>query len=699
MRIARRFLPLACLLCSLCCFVPSARAAFTIRQVLEAPFAYALTAAPGGTRVAWVLNEQGRRNIYFAEAPGWQGRKLTSFNDDDGQDIDQLSWMPDGSALFFARGGDFEMQRGNPNPAVSPLMPTQSVWVVRLDGSTPKPLLEGNSPAVSPRGDAVVFLHAGQLYRMDPDGSHAAAIVNDKGSFRELTWSPDGSQLAFVSNRVTHSLIGVYRFSDATLRYLDPSVDQDSSPAWSPDGTRLAFLRVPASSLAFAFGPMREAQPFSIRVADPATGAGHAVWQADAVQGSAFHEIEMPRQVLWAAGDYLVFPWEKSGWVQLYAVPAAGGSARPLTSGNNPVDSEVEHVALSAGRRTVYFSTNRNDIDRRHIWEVRVAPGSQPSPVTSGDGIEVSPAPLASGNLAYLGSSARYPAQAVVRRADGKIVELAPGAMPADFPEDQLVVPSQVIFSAADGMRIHAQLFLPPASAAGVKHPAIVFFHGGSRRQMLLGFHYMDYYSNAYALNQYFACHGYIVLSVNYRSGIGYGMKFREALNYGATGASEFNDVLGAGLYLRGRADVDPARIGLWGGSYGGYLTALGLARASSLFKAGVDMHGVHDWNKVIGNFVAAYDPQKQADAARLAFASSPLASVATWRSPVLLIQGDDDRNVPFEETIRLAEALRRQGVYFELLVIPDEIHMFLRHASWLKAYGAAADFFDRKLR
>ncbi len=215
---------------------------------------------------------------------------------------------------------------------------------------------------------------------------------------------------------------------------------------------------------------------------------------------------------------------------------------------------------------------------------------------------------------------------------------------------------------------------------------------------MLLGFHYMQYYSNAYAMNQYLASKGYLVLSVNYRSGIGYGMEFREALNYGATGASEFNDVMGAGLYLRGRSDVDAARIGLWGGSYGGYLTALGLARASGLFKAGVDFHGVHDWNNVIHNFVPAYDAKAQSEAARLAFESSPMSSIDTWRSPVLLIQGDDDRNVPFDETIKLVEALRTKGVYFELMVLPNEVHDFLLYRSWLKAYSASADFFSRKL-
>src|SRR5580698_7922482 len=170
--------------------------------------------------------------------------------------------------------------------------------------------------------------------------------------------------------------------------------------------------------------------------------------------------------------------------------------------------------------------------------------------------------------------------------------------IPADFPADKLLTPQQVIFSAADGMPIHGQLFLPTSASDGGKHHALVFFHGGSRRQMLLGWHYMDYYSNAYAMNQYLASLGYIVLSVNYRSGIGYGLDFREALHYGREGASEYNDILGAGNYLRGRADVDSSRIGAWGGSYGGFLTALALARASNIFAAGVDMHGVHQWQR-----------------------------------------------------------------------------------------------------
>ncbi len=291
----------------------------------------------------------------------------------------------------------------------------------------------------------------------------------------------------------------------------------------------------------------------------------------------------------------------------------------------------------------------------------------------------------------------------MLRTKDGNLRPLAPETIPSDFPASQLIKPSPVVITAADGLQIHGQLFLPRTDQSAGRHPALVFFHGGSRRQMLLGFHYMGYYSNAYALNQYFASRGYVVLSVNYRSGIGYGLNFREAVNYGVRGASEFNDVTGAGLFLKNRADVDPRRIGVWGGSYGGYLTAMALARASDLFAAGVDFHGVHDWSTLRGGSGAPVsgDPEvqrEQQEAARLAFECSPMASVKTWRSPVLLIHGDDDRNVNFSQTETLVTALREQHVDFEELIFPNEIHDFLRHQHWVEAYKAAAEFFGRKL-
>ena len=274
---------------------------------------------------------------------------------------------------------------------------------------------------------------------------------------------------------------------------------------------------------------------------------------------------------------------------------------------------------------------------------------------------------------------------------------LASASLPADFPSKQLIIPKQVVFKSEDGFDIHGQLFVPnEKSGSG---PALIFMHGGPVRQMLLGFHYMYYYHNAYAMNQYLASLGYVVLSVNYRLGIMYGRAFREPANASWRGASEYKDIVAAAKFLRTLPAVDAAKIGLWGGSYGGYLTALGLARNSDLFAAGSDMHGVHDWSEFLPHWENRPGAPDAAEAAKLAFESSPDASVSHWKSPVLLIHGDDDRNVPFSQTADLAQRLRENHVEFEELIFPDEIHDFLLWRNWIRAYGATADFFDRKLK
>src|SRR5579884_1228348 len=696
----RRSLQLAAFVtCAVSAFAASG--SFTIDQVMSAPFASSPIASPVGNRVAWLLNERGERNIWVAQAPDWKGHKITNFNRDDGQEIADLAWAPDGSYLLFARGGDFENGGDNPNPDLSPTRPDQSIWSVAMDGSPAKKLVEGRLPAISPKGDLVAFIRNGQIFMMQPSGENAKNAVMQKATVATLRWSPDGSELAFVSNRQNHAIIGIYRPADRNLRYLDASVDRDSDPVWSPDGTRVAYIRIPAGR-GFGAGARREGNPWSIRIADVKTGFGHEVFRAKEGPGSVFHRLEAEQQLFWTAGDRLVFPWELTGWCHLYSVPVAGESYKELTPG----EGEVEHVAIAHDGKTMFYSTNIGDIDRRHLWEVSVTGGSAPKQITRGEDIEWAPAPAADGSaLVFLASAYNKKAHASVRTVDGHMKELAPEATPSEFPASALVRPEAVLITAADGMVIHGQLFLPKETN-GQKHPALVFFHGGSRRQMLLGFHYMYYYSNAYSLNQYLANQGYIVLSVNYRSGIGYGLNFREALHYGPAGASEFNDVIGAGLYLRSRADVDPKRIGVWGGSYGGYLTALALSRASDLFAAGVDFHGVHDWSTLRGGVNAGAnstgDPEvlrAQQEAARIAFESSPMASVKTWKSPVLLIHGDDDRNVNFGQTVMLVEALRDQHVDFEELIIPNEIHDFLMYRHWVEAYKATADFFARKLQ
>lgn len=671
---------------------------FSLSEILSAPFATALTASPDRRAVAWIGYERGARNVWVAEAPGWRARRLTRWNSDDGQPLSQLTWTADSRALLVVRGGEpgGNWSRDVPvNPTSDPAGTEQAIWLVPRAGA-PRRVGEGHTPVPSPAGDRVAFVLRDTIRSAPLRAPGAVQIMfRVRGRSGSPAWDPAGTRLAFVSRRDDHSFIGIYDVRRRRITWVSPGTWRDDFPRWSPDGRSIAFIR--RAGLPYATGlplpPVQGEGPpqFTIMLADTDadSGAAREVWRSPSGPEGALPGLAGQWTLQWAAGGMLLFASEHSGWLGLHSVGTFGvaGSVARLT----PDGCEVQDVVLNAAQDTIYYASNCGDVDRRHVQRVSVT-GGVPEQLTSGPGIEWAPA-LTDSGVAVLRSDWQNPA-APALLIDGRPQVFEGWSLPSDFPRDALVQPRQVVVRAADSTPVHLQVFEPPQRDGLL--PVVLFLHGGPQRQMLLGWHDRHYYHNAYAFNQYLASRGFLVVSVNFRGGIGYGRAFRDAPRRGRFGLSEYQDVMAAAAWARAQPYVDTARIGLWGGSYGGYLTALGLARNSDVFAAGVDLHGVHDYADEIG----ATRSWGVSDSAIALFRrNSPVSDITSWRSPVLLIAGDDDRNVEFQQTTDLAVRLRRRGVRVEELVFPDDVHGFLLHRNWLTAYRRAGEFLAAVLR
>ena len=718
----------------------------TIAQYLSPASPLEMTAARKADRIAWMTYDRGMRNVYTAVAPSFRPVRLTRFLDDDGRDLTDVNLSDDGSIAVFVRGSAPNRQGWIANPSHDPSGAEREIWAARTSGGTPWRVAEGGAPELSPDGRYVLYVKDNQIYRgrvvasAAPDSMDRGQkpFIKAWGRQSNPRWSPDGSKIAFVSDRGNHSFIAVYDGKTRSMSYMAPGVDFDGAPVWSPDGKRVAFTRRPGTpfgqqaqegqggignppgpagggasprsvcppGLANPFGPgggagrarpdSAPSQPLipglcratfagghtlAILVADVSTRSARELWH-NAPNDSTFPAIQ---RLLWA-GDRILVPVSplNDEWERYYSLDADASTAKPvLLTTTNGLIEDATSAAVSADGKTFYYCTNASDIERRHIWSVPTA-GGTPQRISTGDGIETSPQPLASGKqLAVLYFDASTPASVGLVPVDGGKARVIFPTLGADFPKSQHVTPEIVIVKSPDGVEAHNQLFLPKDLKAGERRPAIVFVHGGPPRQMMPGYHYMQFYHWAYAVNQWLASQGYVVLSVNYRLGIGYGRSFRQAQNTNARGNAEYQDVLAAGKYLQTRADVDPARIGIWGLSYGGLLTSQALARNSDLFVAGADFAGVHLYGSSL-------------DTTSVSYKSSAISAIDTWKSPVFLVHGDDDRNVDFAQTVGLVQLLRARGVYYELEVIPDDLHESMLHRNWVGTFNHMGDFLHR---
>lgn len=708
---------------------PTAQTRRTAADYVSPAYPFGMVAARTTDRLAWISYDEGKRNVFTAVGPDFKPVRLTSFMNDDGVDLSDLSLSADGTVAVFVRGHARNRDGWVANPLSNPDGTERAIWAVRTTGGAPAFRLaeiDDAAPVVSPDGKHALYVKNGQIYRA-PVTPTAPANARDRGETPFITvfgensnprWSPDSSRFAFVSNRTDHSFIGVYEVATRKLSWLAPDVDRDTSPTWSQDGTRIAFIRRPglpfgqqqqqgAAGIGNPAGPgagrqggtpgrgvtgiqipglfraeFRGGGTLSFWVADVRAGTAREFWRHDPA-GTTFRNINA---IQWA-GDHVIFTTQMPNdeYDRYFSVALDGSTKEPvMITTTNGIIEDSSSINLSPDGKTLYYTTNHGDIDRRDIFAVATA-GGTPRQVTETPAIETQPVPLPSGKVAVLYADARVPQSVgVVPEKGGKATVVYP-TLPARYPLDAHVEPTNITLEAEDGVKFNNQLFLPKDIKPGEKRPAMVFVHGGPQRQMLLGYHYRHVYHMFYGINQWLADKGYIVLSVNYRRGVGYGRSFRMAPNSGGQGNAEYLDVLAAGKYLHGRPDVDTKRVAIWGLSYGGVLTAQALARNSDLFAAGIDLAGVHLW----GN---SLDPES------VSFKSSVIGAIDGWKSPVLLQHGDDDRNVAFTQTTGLVQMLRARNVEYELIVFPDDVHDSLVHSRWLYIYDRMDAFLKKHI-
>lgn len=300
---------LALALCLAASSVPAS--AFNVSDLLDVPYPTELTAATGAERIAWIANERGVRTVWTAVAPLFAPKALAQGTTDDGQALSSLRLSRDGSTAVWVRGGHPNAAGFSQNPRSLPEGVEQEIWVASTADGVARKLGTGDSPVLSPDGRVVLTLRSETVHcQAVMSGAPAppwctSPLLKLRGQNGEPAFSPDGSRIAFVSDRGDHSFVGVFDTATRSVTWLAPDANRDDLPVWSPDGTRVAFIRIAGQR----FGELLDmtgAWPFEIWVVDAKTGVGHSEFRStDTAGGFAQLDLEgPPRQPLqWSASD------------------------------------------------------------------------------------------------------------------------------------------------------------------------------------------------------------------------------------------------------------------------------------------------------------------------------------------------------------------------------------------------------------
>ena len=631
-------------------------------------------------RVGWIVQHGAATELFAARGPDYRPQGIAAARPNDGLPIEALSISADGRWLAWDRGGVGDA-------AGLGQVSDRGVWLLPPDGQ-PCRLADGARPTLSPDGARVAWMTGGRLMiaplRADCEAMRSAMVEVASGGVVAPVWAPDGHALAFESPIGRARRIGVWSVASG-LRWIDHQGQLDVAPGWSPDGTQLAFLRIdPSTDAAANQFDEDPPSPFAVLRAGVDDLVPQGLWASPGADGFARQwRSRITPPLMWLDSRRLALLSEHEGWQHVYALtPGSGGTAASVID-LTPGRCEVDYADIQSEARLI-ASDNCAGMDRRRLVRIDSRTGVR-EPLTPDDGVAVQPMAFDHGRR-LIWRAAASQLQTVHILSDGQ--ERLPRPPAADPFAG--VRTESLRLTASDGVVTNAQVFQPSGPGP---HPALIFLHGGPQRQTFAAAAPSAFYSRFGWMNRALAARGYVVLQLNYRSGTGQGRDFRRIRGVARNGAGELLDVLASRAWLAGQPAVDAHRIGIWGDSWGGWLTALALARHSDLFRAGVVISGVYDLSET------SFGPSLEPAARALARSSSAAGWIDQWRSPVLIVHGARDNTVPVSQALEMQAALRLRDRDVELLDFPREGHALQLEQDWEAMFDRVDRFLERTLR
>ena len=587
-----------------------------------------------------------------------------------------IDLSPDGSEVAFSwnRSGTFEIFSA----------PLEGERIFQLTGANERSVW----PRWSPDAKQIAFLRDRggderfDIWLVDRDGEHERNLTSEPGVMhRDIAWSPDGTKLAYTANAAGAGkafAIHVIDVPTGAKRALTDGSRTDFQPQWSPDGALLVFWS------------RRENNQLNSDIYVVAA-AGGEVTRLDTRVGVDGESTD-PR---WSPeGTRISFTTDTRGRHEVAIATYAEREIGRVDRMTDSIYDEYGAVWRPDGRALAYLHNEDAAVSLRRVFAVSHAdhavsdiPGMHASPVIGPD----------SDTTVFVFSSPSRPWDVYVTRERATEARAITRSLPSTIDPATLVEPSHVRYPGAGGEDVPALLFLPYAEALrGEKiPPAIINIHGGPTAQ-----HHREWN----VATQVFVNAGFVVLAPNPRGSTGYGRKWREA-NRGDWGGKDLEDIARGAAWLGDQKLADPARIGVYGASYGGYLTLMSLALRPDRFAAGVSVVGIVSWKTLAATTRGDLrdvllrelgDPDKDAELYR---ERSPLTHASKIRSPLLILQGENDPRVPRSEAEQVVKALREGGKVHEYHVYPGEGHGFRVTENRIDSLRRALDWFDRHLR